>query len=501
MDRAPAGVLAIAATALLCAFLAIPASAARHHHHAARHHVAHHHVTHHQLARGAGRFAPESATYPSKDAVAIVDGATGKVLYSRNADLERHPASLTKLMTLYMLFKALKSGQMTLQTPMRVSAHAAAQQPTKLYLKPGQSITADAAIRSIVIISANDVAVVIAEALGGTESHFAQMMNREAHAMGLHNTNYHNASGLPDPLQITTAADLAVIARHVAYDFPQYFHYFGITDFAYNGRHYKTHDNLVGHYEGADGMKTGFTDGAGFNLVTSVVRGDVNIFGVVMGGRTARLRDGEMIHLLNDTFAKISASPTLVAHAVVPWQSPILVASRRTANVAVINAAGTPAPLPRPGAQSMLAMDGPGIQQNIPQGIQPIARPGRPSAIQIVPHARPAIRLALRGDHGQGDSDQDAAGPSPSNNTKHNWTIQIGAYSDRHEAREQLANYAKRSMDVLGQAARIVVPFQSVDGHTLFRARFGLFAERKAREVCGRLTQRGQTCFAALSTR
>jgi D-alanyl-D-alanine carboxypeptidase len=481
VNRAPAGVLAIVATTLICAFLAMPAWAARHH---ARHrHV--HHRAHHTVSA-------YSPTVPSKDAAMIIDGETGKVLYSRHADLERHPASLTKLMTLYMLFKALKSGQMTLQTPMRVSAHAAAQQPTKLYLKPGQTITVDDAIRSIVIISANDVAVVIAEALGGTESHFAQMMNREAHAMGLHNTNYHNASGLPDPLQITTASDLAVIARHVAYDFPQYFHYFGITGFDYHGRHYRSHDHLVGSYEGADGMKTGFTDGAGFNLVTSVVRGNMNIIGVVMGGRTARSRDGEMVRLLNDTFTKIAANPTLVAHAAIPWRQPARIASALPGNIAIIQAQ-TPPPLPRPTVQAQLALASPEIR--------PAARPGHGALVQIaqvLPQARPATRLALRGG-GQGDSDEDAA-PAPTD-SKHNWTIQIGAYSDRHEAREQLANYAKRSMDVLGQATRIVVPFQSVNGHTLFRARFGLFAERKAREVCGRLTQRGQTCFAALSTR
>ena len=208
---------------------------------------------------------------PSKDAALIEDGATGKILYARNANAERHPASLTKMMTLYLLFEALKSGRISMQTPMPVSRHASLQKPTKLYLRPGQTITVDKAIRAIVVRSANDVAVVIAEALGGTELHFAQMMTKKARALGMHETYYHNASGLPDRLQITTAKDLALLARHLAYDFPQYFWYFALPGFTYKGHYYPTHDNLIGQYQGADGMKTGYTNASGFNLTSSVV--------------------------------------------------------------------------------------------------------------------------------------------------------------------------------------------------------------------------------------
>jgi len=166
---------------------------------------------------------PASPTDPDKDAALIVDGATGKVLYARNETAERHPASLTKMMTLYLLFDALKAGKVTMQTQLPISWHATIQKPTKLNLRPGQTISVDTAIRAIVIRSANDVAVVIAEALGGTESHFAEMMTAKARQIGMRETNYHNASGLPDPLQISTASDLAVLGRHLAYDYPQYF--------------------------------------------------------------------------------------------------------------------------------------------------------------------------------------------------------------------------------------------------------------------------------------
>ena len=243
-----------------------PAMAARHHHY-----------------RVGVRSLPEGLTDPSKDAALIVDGPTGKVLYARNEAAERHPASLTKMMTLYLLFDALKNGQLTMATPLTFSAHAAAQQATNLHLSAGDTITVDTAIRAIVVRSANDVAVAIAEALGGTESHFAEMMTAKARAIGMRDTFFHNASGLPDPLQITTAKDLAVLARHLAYDDLQYFHYFATRDFVYRGVHYVGHDNLLGRYDGADGMKTGYTNASGFNLVSSVVRGNTHIIGVVMG--------------------------------------------------------------------------------------------------------------------------------------------------------------------------------------------------------------------------
>ena len=220
-----------------------------------------------------------------------------------------------------MLFEALKAGKITMQTPMPVSAHAAQQKPTKLSLRPGETITVDTAIRAIVIRSANDVAVVIAEALGGTELHFAQMMTEKARALGMRETYYHNASGLPDPLQITTATDLSVLARHLAYDYPQYFPYFGLAGFNYKGVYYPTHDNLIGRYPGADGIKTGFTVASGFNLTSSVVRGGVHLIGVVMGGRTAVRRDLEMMHLLDTAFAQIDANPALVARGPVPWEA------------------------------------------------------------------------------------------------------------------------------------------------------------------------------------
>src|SRR5690348_6923498 len=301
--RAPRFLTGIAVLAVLFAGMA-PALAARHHRAPARATVR----------------VPASPTDPDKDAAMVVDGATGKVLYARNENVERHPASLTKMMTLYLLFDALKAGKVTMQTPLPVSYHASIQKPTKLGLRPGQTIAVDMAIRSLVIRSANDAAVVIAEALGGTESHFAEMMTARARQLGMRETNYHNASGLPDPLQISTASDLAILGRHLAYDYPQYFAYFSLPGFNYRGSFIPTHDNLIGRYDGADGIKTGYTGASGFNLVSSVTRGTTHLIAVVMGGRTAMRRDLEMVRLLDQSFAQIAANPTLVARASVPWQ-------------------------------------------------------------------------------------------------------------------------------------------------------------------------------------
>lgn len=490
------------------------------------------------------------ATDPAKDAALIEDGHTGKILYARNETALRHPASLTKMMTLYLLFEALRSHRISMDTQMPVSAHAAAQKPTKLYLRPGQSISVETAIRAIVIRSANDVAVVIAEALGGTESHFAEMMTEKARQLGMKDTNYHNASGLPDPLQITTAADLALLARHLAYDFPQYFPYFSTTGFTYRGVYYPTHDNLIGRYQGADGIKTGYTGASGFNLASSVTRGGVNLIAIVMGGRTAVRRDLEMMHLLDTEFAQIDLNPTLVARATVPWQNPQVAAATPNPPAANVLAAVTATPPPAQSddedaaearrapdesfavihaeAPELASADQPAPAANAP-AVPPLPAPApkaaakpapRPVVVASVPTPKPrpqgqfadklaalfqpppkpakavAQRVAvatptLRPDSGEGDVDQPGV-TVPGRN----WTIQIGAFADQALAKAQLNSYVLKSKDVLGQAARFVTPITGSNGHVLYRARFGLYAERDARAVCGRLAQRGQTCFA-----
>jgi D-alanyl-D-alanine carboxypeptidase len=245
----------------------------------------------------------------------IVDGNSGATLASTNPDAQRHPASLTKIMTLYLLFERLDSGKMKLDTEMPVSEHASEQAPTKLGLKPGQTIRVEDAIKGLVTRSANDAAVVVAEAIGGSEDEFAKMMTRKAHALGMSRTVYHNASGLPDDAQVTTARDQSTLGRAIQDRFPRYYRYFSTQSFNYHGQSIHNHNRLLGEVEGVDGIKTGYTRASGFNLVTSMRRGNRFLVGVVMGGRSGGSRDAIMRNLLTENLDKAATRRTVAAIA------------------------------------------------------------------------------------------------------------------------------------------------------------------------------------------
>src|SRR3984957_11828052 len=243
----------------------------------------------------------------------IDDGNTGATLAANNPDASRHPASLTKIMTLYLLFERLEAGKMKLDTEMDVSEHASEQAPTKLGLRPGQTIRVEDAIKGLVTRSANDAAVVIAEAIGGSEDDFAKLMTRKAHALGMSRTTYRNASGLPDDEQITTARDQSTLGRAIQDRFPRYYRYFSTETFNYHGQSIRNHNHLLGSVEGVDGIKTGYTRSSGFNLVTSMHRGNRHLVGVVMGGRSGSSRDAIMRSLLAENLEKAASKRTVAA--------------------------------------------------------------------------------------------------------------------------------------------------------------------------------------------
>ena len=274
---------------------------ARHHHglHVNYVHVVHgpgHARVHHAEAHVRHRGSSEEYSPPS--ASIVVDGNSGAVLEASNPDALRHPASLTKVMTLYLLFERLDSGKMRLDTQMNVSQHAADQDPTKLGLKPGSTISVEDAIKGIVTRSANDAAVVIAENIGGDEETFARMMTAKAHALGMARTTYVNASGLPDDDQVTTARDQALLGRAIQDRFPRYYKFFSTESFVFHGEAIRGHNHLLGSVDGVDGIKTGFTRASGFNLLTSVHRDGHFIVAVVMGGHSAFERDAHMRDLI-----------------------------------------------------------------------------------------------------------------------------------------------------------------------------------------------------------
>jgi D-alanyl-D-alanine carboxypeptidase len=243
----------------------------------------------------------------------IVDGNSGTTLSANNPDASRHPASLTKIMTLYLLFERLDAGKMKLDTEMEVSEHASEQAPTKLGLRPGQTIRVEDAIKGLVTRSANDAAVVIAEAIGGDEDDFAKLMTRKARGLGMTKTVYRNASGLPDDAQVTTARDQATLGRAIQDRFPRYYRYFSTSAFNYHGQSIRNHNRLLGSVEGVDGIKTGYTRASGFNLVTSMRRGNRHLVGVVLGGRSGGSRDAIMRNLLAENLAKAATTRTVAA--------------------------------------------------------------------------------------------------------------------------------------------------------------------------------------------
>ena len=262
-----------------------------------------HHARHHEARQS---YSPAFSSI-------IIDANSGATLSANNPDATRHPASLTKIMTLYLLFERLDAGKMKLDTEMEVSEHASEQAPTKLGLRPGQSIRVEDAIKGLVTRSANDAAVVIAEAVAGDEADFAKLMTRKARALGMARTVYRNASGLPDDDQVTTARDQATLGRAIQDRFPRYYRYFSTTAFNYRGHSIRNHNRLLGNVEGVDGIKTGYTRASGFNLVTSMHRGNRFLVGVVLGGRSGGSRDAIMRNLLAENLEKAASKRTVAA--------------------------------------------------------------------------------------------------------------------------------------------------------------------------------------------
>ena len=272
----------------------------------------HYRHTYHHVARHHRAESSEDSYSPAFSEI-IVDANSGATLSSSNPDASRHPASLTKIMTLYLLFERLDAGKIKLDTEMPVSRHASEQDPTKLGLQPGQTIRVEDAIKGLVTRSANDAAVVIAEAIGGDEDDFAKLMTRKAHMLGMSKTIYRNASGLPDDEQVTTARDQATLGRAIQDRFPRYYRYFSTASFTFRGHSIANHNHLLGSVEGVDGIKTGYTRSSGFNLVTSMRRGNRHLVGVVMGGHSAGSRDAIMRNLLAENLEKASTRRTVAA--------------------------------------------------------------------------------------------------------------------------------------------------------------------------------------------
>jgi D-alanyl-D-alanine carboxypeptidase len=414
--------------------------------------------------------APAAAD--SRYASYVIEAETGRVLHAVNEDQPRYPASLTKMMTLYMVFDALDAGRLRLDTPLPVSARAAGQAPSKLGLPAGSSIAVRDAILALVTRSANDISVVLAEAIGGSETQFAQMMTQRARSIGMRDTTFRNASGLPNTGQRSTARDLAVLARSLIVDHRRHYHWFSRTEFEFRGTTYRSHNRLMQRFEGMDGLKTGFINASGFNLAASAVRDGRRLIGVVMGGQSARSRDDHMAELLERAFEKRpSGAPPAVAALPVP-AAPALRRSEEPAAQARRAGFVPPLPAPKPAPS--------GGPTSIAALAAAVAGDGASAPL------RPEAAVQVE----QGDA---AAGPEP---TVGGWAIQVGSFS-RRESSEAAASRARdRLGDVIAGAETTIMAVRTDGGETVFRARLTGLDEPTAREACTRLLRAGRGCFA-----
>lgn len=431
----------------------------------------------------AARKKRRAAPAPQYSAI-VMHADTGDILFNKYIDQKRYPASLTKMMTLYVLFEELEAGALNPDSMLAVSAQAAGQPPSKLGLTAGSTISVEDAIKALIVKSANDVAVTVAEGVSGSEWKFAQTMTARARQLGMMNTTFKNASGLPNSKQMTTARDLAILSQRLIKDFPQYFPYFNTQDFTWNGRTYRTHNALVRTYEGADGLKTGYTARSGFNLATTATRDGQRLIGVVLGGRSVRSRDAHMAEILTAGFADIRANPLLLAavHRLKPSPrlKPTLVAEleRRKATPTL---AGNDAMRD----QIRLAAAGLGpIGAPSNDGISALIAAADSDDFNEYERVRLSAAVSPEEAMGEGDIEERAV-----------WSVQIGAYSTKAMAQTELETAAIAAG--LIDRTRAVSPMPRLDGALLYRARFVNLTETEAAAACARIQAVNLTCFLA----
>lgn len=383
----------------------------------------------------------------------VIDADTNQVLHELHADASRYPASLTKMMTLYILFEALEQRKLNLDTPLHVSNYAASMPPTNINLRSGDSISVREAITALIVRSANNVATVVAKAIAGDEISFGQMMTDKAHRMGMHSTTFRNASGLPNNQQITTARDMAKLSTRLMKDFPQYYYYFSTPSFNFRGVTYTSHNRMVRNVYGVDGLKTGFIRASGFNIATSAKRNNRRVIVVVMGGRTAALRDHQVSQLLEYSFNGGNPVQFAINDAIA---RPVTVTAQRASYK-----------LPAPGAKlSSTAL----LDRN--KKIKPI-RSGKPAAVPQQPVRTKAATQQLVKTAAKGGR----------------WEVQIGSYAQQKKAHAQ-ARVAKKWVP-----GSVVISEIAVSNRKLYRARLVGLQEKQARAGCQSLSRQGMECL------
>lgn len=439
------------------------------------------------------------ASADPKYAGIVIDAKTGKVLYSEDPDGLRYPASLTKMMTLYLTFEALSAGRISLDSTVPVSANAAKEPPTKLGVRAGGSVTVEQAILSLVTLSANDMSTALGEYIGGSEERFTRMMTAKARALGMTRTTYRNANGLPNTAQMTTARDQARLSIALRQHFPQYYGYFSTRSFNFGKRVIGSHNRLVGTVKGVDGIKTGYTRAAGSNLATSAQLDGRSIVAVVLGGRSSAARDATMRKLVAEYLPQASRTGSgnlIAATKSAPVEEPVAVAATAPSN-GLPHAGPVPqtryadetpvsAFAPAPANAAVAAMD---VVTRSKTPVQPVP----PAPVNMKPD-RSLVTNSTKVDSIVTASTVPAA-PTSDNA---GWVIQIGASPDESSARNLLQAAKDKGGSLLSTAKPFTVAF-SKDGSQMYRARFGGFGgQNEAVNACNVLKKKGISCWASL---
>jgi D-alanyl-D-alanine carboxypeptidase len=428
--------------------------------------------------------AAASTSHAARDAAIVVDANTGKTLYASNANARRYPASLTKMMTLYLTFDALAKGKISKSTQVSFSANAAAEPPTKLGVRKGSSVSVETAILSMVTKSANDSSTALAEMLGGSESNFAQMMTAKARSLGMNGTVFRNANGLPNPGQFTTARDMATLGIALREHFPQYYGYFSQRSFMYGRTRINGHNRLLGRIKGVDGIKTGYTRASGFNLVSSVAVDGRRMVAVVMGGTSGASRDNQMAKLINAYLPKASRRGGGDLIAKTDDNSPVQALAK-----VMLPKHDAPTPDNRPEAEEVI------VASAAPEVAAPeiVAAPTPKKAIAAAaaePAAVPFAQAYVEPETAH------AVDPVNTASLPSGWVVQVASSPSKSEAEAVLDKTTKQARTILADASGFTMPF-SKGGVTYFRARFSGFDNQTAAlKACNALKKKRIECFA-----
>lgn len=445
--------------------------------------------------------ADAASSMAARSSAIVVDAKTGKVLYSSDANGRRYPASLTKMMTLYLTFEAMAKGRISKNTPVPFSAKAAAEPPTKLGVKAGGAVSVETAILSMVTKSANDSATALGELLGGNESNFARMMTAKARQLGMDGTVFRNANGLPDPGQFTTAHDMAMLGIALREHYPQYYGYFSQRSFLYGRQRINGHNRLLGRIKGVDGIKTGYTRASGFNLVSSVSDGNRRLVAVVMGGTSGRSRDNQMAGLINAYMPRASTrgGGDLIAKA--GGDNPI----KALAKVFLPkHDAPTPDDKPVVADDAVASNDDPTSADEQSADKQTVAAVEEPAPVVKTRKVKTVIVTAPKVETAQmvaayaepTPASPQAVDPVNTASVPSGWAVQVASSPKQSEAQAFLDKTAKQAPKVLADASGFTVAFDK-DGETYYRARFGGFGSKDAAwNACNALKKKKITCYA-----